>query len=123
MIALLTVIHVLVSIVLIGSILLQSSKGGGIAGMLGGGAGSGMLGGRGAATFLSKVTMWAGISFALTSISIGLMTAGTSVDQKSIVETMAQKEGVQSTPATMLPTIPSGEQGGGQASEEGGGNK
>ena len=111
MVAFLTVIHVLVSIVLITSILLQSSKGGGMAGLFGGGAGSSMLGGRGAATFLSKVTMWAGIAFALTSISIGLITAGTSAEQRSLVEQMAEEEAQTSTPATMLPTIPAADQG------------
>jgi len=110
MITFLTIIHVIVSIALVGSILLQSSKGGGLAGMLGGGGGSGMMGGRGAATFLSKVTMWAGVAFALTSISIGLFTAGTSGEQRSIVEQMATKEAKISTPATMLPTIPAASQ-------------
>ncbi|MBN2414337.1 preprotein translocase subunit SecG [bacterium] len=114
MVAFLTVIHVLVSIVLIISILMQSSKGSGLSGMFGGGAGSSMLGGRGAATFLSKVTMWAGIAFALTSITIGLITSGTSGEQRSFVEQMAERESETSTPATLLPTIPAADQGGQQ---------
>lgn len=106
MVAFLTVIHVIVSIVLIASILLQSSKGGGLSGMFGGGGGSSMLGGRGAATFLSKVTMWAGIAFALTSLTIGLISSGTSGPQRSLLEQMAEREAKTSSPATLLPTIP-----------------
>lgn len=48
MTAFLTVIHALICIFLIISILLQSSKGGGLAGMFGGGGGMGnVFGGRG----------------------------------------------------------------------------
>ena len=105
MTAFLSVIHVLVSIFLVISILLQSSKGGGLAGMFGGGGGmGGVFGGRGAATFLSKLTMWLGVAFALTSISIGLLNRGTLAPSRSLVEQMAEPQ--QSTPATMLPTIP-----------------
>ena len=83
--------------------------GGGLAGMLGGGGG-GMMGGRTGATLLSKVTMWAGVGFALTSITIGLLTAGTSGERRSIVEQMSTQGTQTSTPATMLPTIPAADQ-------------
>lgn len=119
MTAFLSVIHVLISILLVISILLQSSKGGGLAGMFGGGGGmGGVFGGRGAATFLSKLTMWLGVAFALTSISIGLLNRGTSTSARSLVEQMAEPQ--QSTPATMLPTIPgAAEEGAGQTAPDG----
>ena len=77
MVGFLTVIFVFVCIFLVVSILLQSSKGGGLAGMFGGGGGmGGVFGGRGAASFLSKITTWLGVSFALISIVIALLSVG-----------------------------------------------
>ena len=104
------VVHVIVCLFLIVSILLQSSKGGGLAGMFGGGGGMGnVFGGRGAASFLAKVTMWLGVSFAITSISIAFLSAGTSSRQRSLVEQVMEQE-QPSSPATMLPTVPGTEQ-------------
>ena len=105
MVTLLTIIHILVCLLLIISILLQSSKGGGLAGVFGGGGGMGsVFGGRGAASFLSRVTMWLGIAFAVTSISIAFLSPGSSSDQKSMMEQVAEQERTTS-PSSMLPTI------------------
>ena len=83
--SILIVIHVLVSIMLTVSILLQSSKGGGLAGTFGGsGAMGAVFGGRGAATFLSKLTTGLAISFMLIALLLGFMTRG-NVDQSSLV--------------------------------------
>ncbi|MFC1502199.1 preprotein translocase subunit SecG [bacterium] len=105
----LTIIHVLVCVFLIMSILLQSSKGGGLAGMFGGGGGGmgGVFGGRGAASFLSKVAMWLGIGFAVTSILIALLSSGTPTQPKSLIEQVMEQE-QDSSPATLLPTVPGG---------------
>jgi preprotein translocase subunit SecG len=93
MITLLTIIHVLVAVLLVVSILLQSSKGGGLAGMFGGGGGMGaVFGGRGAASFLSKVTMWLGITFAVTSIVISLLMAGGPEMRSAMQERADQQE-------------------------------
>jgi preprotein translocase subunit SecG len=107
MTALLMIIHILICVFLIISILLQSSKGGGLAGMFGGGGGGmgGVFGGRGAASFLSKVTLWLGVGFALTSISSALLSAKSTSRQRSMIEQVMEREGV-STPATMLPAVP-----------------
>lgn len=106
----LSVIHVLVAIFLVISVLLQSSKGGGLAGMFGGGGMGNVFGGRGASSFLSKVTMWLGVAFALTSISIGLLSKGTTSAPRGVVEQMSEQ--APSTPATMLPTIPGADESG-----------
>jgi len=99
MIAFLTVIHLLVCILLVISILLQSSKGGGLAGMFGGGgAAMGMFGGRGAASFLSKVTMWLGISFAVTSMSIAVLRSRQAGTPRSVIEEVREQ-----SPADILP--------------------
>jgi len=103
MITILTILHVLICIFLVISILLQSSKGGGLAGMFGGG-GIGSFGGRGTASFLAKVTMWLGIGFAATAILIGLLRKGTNYDQRSMVQQVMEGEQEQaSTPAAILP--------------------
>ena len=105
MIVLLTTLHVLIAVLLIVSILLQSSKGGGMAGVFGGGGGGGVFGGRGAATFLSKVTMWLGAAFAVTSLSIALMSSGKQARPRSVVQQRMQKEQTAS-PSDILPIAP-----------------
>ena len=82
---LLTVLHIFVCIFLTVSILLQSSKGGGLAGTFGGsGAMGAVFGGRGAATFLSKVTTGLAVAFMLIALLLGFMSRGR-VDQSSLV--------------------------------------
>ncbi len=103
MVTILTILHVLICIFLVISILLQSSKGGGLAGMFGGG-GIGSFGGRGTASFLAKVTMWLGIGFAATAILIGLLRKGTNFEQRSMVQQVMEGEQERaSTPAAILP--------------------
>jgi len=106
MITLLTILHVLICILLVISILLQSSKGGGLAGMFGGG-GMGAFGGRGTATFLAKITMWLGIGFASTAVLIGLIRKGQRSEQRSMVQQVMENEPERtSTPAAILPEAP-----------------
>lgn len=111
MTAFLIVIHVGVCIFLVVSILLQSSKGGGLAGMFGGGGGGmgNVFGGRGAASFLAKVTMWLGIGFGVTSVSIALLSLRTRSQPRSLIQQVMEQE-QDSSPATMLPTVPGAEQ-------------
>ncbi|MFC1490126.1 preprotein translocase subunit SecG [Candidatus Latescibacterota bacterium] len=69
--AFLIALHVLVSLGLIMAVLMQSSKGGGLAGTFGGsGVSGGVFGGRGAAPFLTKATTVLAIMFMLTSLSL-----------------------------------------------------
>jgi preprotein translocase subunit SecG len=108
MTALITILHVFVCLFLVVSILLQSSKGGGLAGVFGGGGGGGMggvFGGRGAASFLAKVTMYLGIAFGITAISIALLTKNINSGSKSMVQQVMENEDVAS-PAASLPTVP-----------------
>jgi preprotein translocase subunit SecG len=106
MTAILIVIHVLVCVFLIISILLQSSKGGGLAGMFGGGGGGmGVFGARGAASFLSKVTMWLGIGLGVTTIIIALLSVGNQRQSQSMLEQVSQQEQA-SSPAAIIPTVP-----------------
>ncbi len=71
-------IHVLVCGLLIVVVLLQSGKGGGLAGAFGGAGGLGaVFGGQSAATFLTKATRYLAIGFMLTSLVLALMARGT----------------------------------------------
>jgi preprotein translocase subunit SecG len=70
-------IHILVSVALILVVLLQSGKGGGLAGAFGGGGGVGaVFGGQTAADFLTKATRYLAIGFMLTSLVLALTTRG-----------------------------------------------
>lgn len=66
---LVAVIHILVSLILIGLVLVQDSKGGGALGIGGGGSNS-LLGAAGAQTLAARLTRWMAVVFALTSISL-----------------------------------------------------
>lgn len=77
----LLVFHILISFVLMLVILLQSGKGGGLAGAFGaagGQTGQMLFGGRGAATFLSKATAGLGTAFLVTSLVLAIMQASAS---------------------------------------------
>ncbi len=70
---LLTLIHVIVALVLIGLVLIQDSKGGALG--IGGSSGSNsLLGAGGAQTLAAKATRWVAVIFALTSIALSIWT-------------------------------------------------
>lgn len=102
----LIIIHVLVCIILTIVILLQSSKGGGLAGVFGGGGGGmgAVFGGRGAASFLSRLTTILAILFMLVALILGLITRG-GIGSGSLVSEERAKGNI-STPADVLPTVP-----------------
>lgn len=107
-------IHVLVCAALVVVVLLQSGKGGGLAGAFGGGGGVGaVFGGQTAATFLTKSTRYLAIAFMLTSLTLAMVIRGRSAG--TVAEGL---EGRQATPATtageVIPTesAPEGVPGG-----------
>lgn len=63
------VIHVIVAVILIGAVLLQPGKGGGMGGLTGGGSQT-IFGAGGAAPFLTKVTTVLAVLFMFTSVSL-----------------------------------------------------
>jgi preprotein translocase subunit SecG len=71
-IALVTIVHVLVCFILIIAVLLQSGKGADLAGAFGGGGSQTAFGSRGPATFLSRLTSVAAITFMVTSLALSL---------------------------------------------------
>ncbi len=94
------IFHVIVCVGLILVVLLQSSKGEGLAGTaLGGGGGlsGAVFGGRGAGSFLSKATTVLAILFMINSIALAFMSSSkiittTSSGEESVVTKMAQEE-------------------------------
>ena len=72
---LITIVHVLVCVFLIGVVLLQSGKSGDLAAAFGGQGSQTAFGPRGAATALSKATTWSAIIFMVTSIVLSIYTS------------------------------------------------
>ena len=105
--ALLIFFHVLVSFGLIVSVLMQSSKGGGLAGTFGGsGITGGVFGGRGAAPFLAKATTVCAILFMLTSLSLNYVSPGE--ESESVLERTLMESDIGSEPAVTseMPIVP-----------------
>ena len=98
-------LHILVSIALVLSVLLQSSKGGGLAGTFGGsGITGGIFGGRGAAPFLVKATTFCAVLFMITSISLNFISPrGKS---ESVLERTLIKSGTTSSEPAVMNEMP-----------------
>ena len=100
MYGLLVTIHIFVSLFLVIVILMQSSKGGGLAGAFGGAGTSAVFGGRGAASFLQKLTTGLVVAFMAIAILISFSSRSTD-DGTSIIQEAARKAG--SGPGATLP--------------------
>ena len=85
MIYVLTVLHIIVSLVLIGVVLLQTGKRADLAGAFGGGGSQTAFGTRGAATLLSKATTGAAIMFMITSIGLSILSAKGTASDKTVL--------------------------------------
>ena len=100
------IFHVIVCIALVLVVLMQSSKGEGLAGSAFGGGGGGgisgaVFGGRGAASFLSRATTVLAVLFMLNCVGLAYLSAGSRVsmssgsspsDVESVVTQKAQEE-------------------------------
>lgn len=110
----LIIIHFIVTVLLMVVILLQSSKGGGLAGVFGGGGAMGtVFGGRGTASFLSKLTTVLATIFLSLALLISYIDKGKAVDQNIVAEELRKRR--ESSPASVLPTVPSEQPGMGQS--------
>jgi len=96
MIYLLTTIHIIVCLVLIGIILLQPGTGADLAGAFGGQGSQTAFGPRGTVNILTKVTTWLAIVFAITSIGLTVLVARRGSGHSVL-------NGMQSTPAQSAP--------------------
>jgi len=108
MVTFLVILFIIACIGMILSILLQASKGQGLAGTFGGAGTSAVFGGRGAATFLSKATTILAISYMVLCLLIGYFYKQQS---ETVRESLMQQETTgQSAPAaTGVPIAPIGD--------------
>src|SRR6267143_1029620 len=88
-------IHIVVCMALMASILLQSGKGGGLAGAFGAGSSQTLFGGRGAATFLSRATTVLAVIFFLTSLTLGVQASRGAGGRGSLIQEEARRRGQQ----------------------------
>ena len=72
---LLTIVHLIVSLVLILVVLLQTGKRADLAGAFGGGGSQTAFGARGAATLLSKATTVCAVLFMMTSLGLSIVSS------------------------------------------------
>jgi preprotein translocase subunit SecG len=96
-------VHLIVCLGLISVVLLQSGKGGGLAGGAFGGSAQTVFGGRGATDFITRATMVLGAAFFLTSLTLALMSAGSARPTRSVIQEEARQAG---TAPAALPSTP-----------------
>ena len=100
-------LHLLVCLCLVTVVLLQSGKGGGLAGGAFGGATQTVFGGRGATDFITRATIVLGTLFFATSLTLALMTShGGPRGGRSVVSEAARRAGQQPTPGTVPGATP-----------------
>ena len=96
------VLHIVVSALLMAVVLMQSGRGGGLAGAFGGGGGNQTLfGARGATTFLTKATWVLGGGFMVTSLILALAIGNRQTASKA--RSVLQENPPISAPATPGP--------------------
>ena len=112
MYGLLLAVHILVCIGLILTVLLQSGKGGGLAGGAFGGTAQTVFGGRGATDFMTRATMVLGGTFFITSLVLALLSSNPGRTSRSLLQEQARRA------PTAAPQVP-GQQipGGGAPSQ------
>jgi preprotein translocase subunit SecG len=106
MLILVTIIHVIVSLFLIGVVLLQSGKAADLAGAFGGLGSQTVFGPRGSATVLTRATSISAIVFMVTSLSLSLLATrdGGTGSGGGILDKITAP--VQQTGETPAPTAP-----------------
>ncbi len=98
-------IHILVSLGLIVTVLLQSGKGGGLAGAFGGGGGAGaVFGGQTAATMLTKATRYLAVVFMVTCLTLAFV-----VRDRNTSAVLEGLQGQQAAPASAAGEVLPGE--------------
>ena len=81
MLILLMILHIIVSLFIVGVVLLQQGKSADLAGAFGGQGSQTAFGPRGAANLLTKMTTWAAIIFMVTSISLTVVLSRSNGDR------------------------------------------
>src|SRR4249919_533453 len=101
----LLIIHLFVTLALIGVVLLQRSEGGG----LGIGSSQGMgsfMGGRGTANLLTRGTAILGAAFFALALTLALLNRGSSMQNRSILDSPAPASAPAAPTVPALPAVP-----------------
>jgi preprotein translocase subunit SecG len=86
-------LHVVVCLVLILVVLLQSSKGSGLAGAFGGSGGQTMFGGQETATFLGRLTTYLAVLFMVLALVLAFLSARrTGPGTRSVIREAARQQ-------------------------------
>ncbi len=102
----LMVLHLLVCLALVGVVLIQSGKGGGLAGGAFGGSAQTVFGGRGATDFITRATMVLGAAFFVTSLVLALLSSTAGRGGRSLMQEEARRA-AGSAPAQLPSRSPS----------------
>ena len=86
MIIVVTIVHVLVSLILIAVVLLQTGKRADLAGAFGGGGSQTAFGPRGAANMLTTMTTWSAVLFMFTSLSLAILSSRNAGSEASVLD-------------------------------------
>lgn len=81
----LVVLHVIISLFLVGVVLLQTGKSADLAGAFGGQGSQTAFGPRGAANLLTKMTAYAALCFMLTSVGLTIVLSRTTGSSASVL--------------------------------------
>lgn len=105
MIKVLLVLHVFVTIALIGVVLIQRSEGGGLG--LGGGQGMGsFMTGRGTANLLTRTTAILGTAFFALSLALALLYKGSAANTNATILNTPAAQTAPAAPAVPAPSAP-----------------
>jgi preprotein translocase subunit SecG len=105
MIKVLLMLHVFVTIALIGVVLIQRSEGGGLG--LGGGQGMGsFMTGRGTANLLTRTTAILGTAFFILSLTLAMLYKGSNANNNAAILNTPAAQTAPATPAVPAPGTP-----------------
>ncbi|HEV8437343.1 MAG TPA: preprotein translocase subunit SecG [Methylomirabilota bacterium] len=100
---LIVIVHVLVSLIIIGLVLLQAGKGADIGSAFGGGGSQAVFGSMGTPTVLGKLTTAVAIVFMITSFSLAMLGHKRTM---TIMPPTAPTSGAAPAPASPAPSAP-----------------
>ncbi len=93
--------HLLICVALVAVVLVQSGKGGGLAGGAFGGSAQTVFGGRGATDFMTRATMVLGGLFFATSLVLALMSSNISSTRARSLINQEARRAAENAPAQM----------------------
>jgi len=100
MIQLILLFHIIIAVVIVGLVLIQQGKGGGMGGAFGAGSSQAMFGSRGPASFLMKLTGGLAFLFFVTSLSLGYIASQQLKSQNQLAAPQFQARVPQSKPVS-----------------------